>query len=90
MASIYKLTQIAQRVGEIVGEETADLWQDVVDNIYIPYDADAGIIPEFNGMNGSVEIKQADVTLINYPIEFQFNTSQARKDSDFVSIIGSP
>ena len=41
-------------------------------------------------MNGSVEIKQADVVLINYPLEFRLNESQALNDLDFYARAQSP
>lgn len=74
---------IAQEAASIVGEKPPARWNDIEENMYIPYNTDAGIIPEYATMNGSVEIKQADVVLINYPLEFRLNETQALNDLDF-------
>lgn len=76
---------IAKAAAGLLGETAPERWTDVEDNIFIPYNTNASIIPEYGTMNGSVEIKQADVVLINYPLEFRFNESQALSDLDFVS-----
>ncbi|RPA87759.1 hypothetical protein BJ508DRAFT_410467 [Ascobolus immersus RN42] len=90
MAGIKQLTRIGMEIAEMVGDEIPPKWSDVHENIYIPYDWEAGIILEYAGMNGSVEIKQADVTLINYPLEFKLNETQAKADSDFYGLAQSP
>lgn len=75
---------IAQTAAGLLGEPAPEKWGDVEQNIFIPYNQHAEIIPEYGEMNGSVEIKQADVVLINYPLEFRLNESQALNDLDFV------
>lgn len=75
---------IAKAAAGLLGESAPEKWSDVEDNIFIPYNQHASIIPEYGSMNGSVEIKQADVVLINYPLEFRLNESQALNDLDFV------
>ena len=42
-------------------------------NIYISRDASAGIIDEYTGMNGSIAVKQADVVLDTFPLNYQNN-----------------
>lgn len=51
----------------------------------IPYDANENIIVEYEGMDGTVKIKQASVTLINYPMGWNINERQAQNDMTFVS-----
>ena len=58
--------------------------------MFIPFNTHASIIPEYAEMNGSVQIKQADVVLINYPLEFRLNETQARNDLDFYARAQSP
>lgn len=70
---------------ELVGEKYPAKWKDIAENMAVPYDTDANIVIEFQGMNGSVEIKQADVVLMNYPLEWKYNESQALGDMNFVS-----
>lgn len=81
---------IAKTAAGLLGEAAPPLWTDVEENIFIPYNQHAAIIPEYENMNGSVEIKQADVVLINYPLEFRLNASQALNDLDFVSLLRAP
>lgn len=77
---------IAREAGRIVGEKTPAIWKDIAENMAVPYDHEANIVVEFLGMNGSVEIKQADVVLMNYPLEWRFNESQAISDMNFVRL----
>lgn len=59
-------------------------WTDIAQNMYIPYSQDEEIIIEFDGMDGTWEVKQAGVGLINYPLEFQLSETQARNDVAYV------
>jgi len=77
---------IAMSTAELVGEKYPTKWKDIAENMAVPYDKGANIVIEFQGMNGSVEIKQADVVLLNYPLEWRYNESQALGDMNFVSL----
>ena len=46
-------------------------WQEKADNVEIPIDEGADIISEYEGMNGSIEVKQADVVLIDDLLHWQ-------------------
>lgn len=46
---------------------------DIASNIFISRDASAGIIDEYTGMNGSISVKQADVVLDTFPLNYQLN-----------------
>lgn len=59
-------------------------WTDIAQKMYIPYNKDEEIIIEFGGMDGTWEVKQASVGLINYPLEFQLSEKQARNDVAYV------
>jgi hypothetical protein len=52
-------------------------------DIYVPRDsyANANIL-EYDGMNGTVQIKQADVVLDNYPLSYNQNYTAADKLAD--------
>ncbi len=56
-------------------------------NIFISRDAAADIIEEYTGMNGSISVKQADVILDTFPLNYQKNyTAQdSLNDLDYVS-----
>jgi trehalose/maltose hydrolase-like predicted phosphorylase len=53
------------------GVEPNSTWQDQADNVLISRNSDAGIILEYTGMNGSINVKQADVVLVTYPLSYQ-------------------
>lgn len=89
-AGVKVLMGIAKAAAELLGYSAPEKWTDIEENIFIPYNTEASIIPEYGGMNGSVEIKQADVVLINYPLEFRLNESQALGDLDFYARAQSP
>ncbi|RPA98401.1 hypothetical protein L873DRAFT_1687777 [Choiromyces venosus 120613-1] len=89
-AGIKVIMGIAQAAAKLVGETAPSKWKDVQEKIFIPFNTNANIIPEYGTMNGSVKIKQADVVLINYPLEFRLNESQALNDLDFYARAQSP
>lgn len=83
---------IARQAAAVLGDENipAAKWADIEANMFIPYNSNAGIVTEFSNMNGSVQIKQADVVLLNYPLEYRFNATQALGDLDFYARAQSP
>ncbi|KAA8909403.1 glycosyl hydrolase family 65 central catalytic domain-containing protein [Sphaerosporella brunnea] len=89
-AGVKVIMGIAGQAAALVNASANPKWKDVEANMFIPYNTEAGIIPEYAQMNGSVEIKQADVVLINYPLEFRLNETQAQHDLDFYARAQSP
>ncbi|KAL3426456.1 beta-ketoacyl synthase domain-containing protein [Phlyctema vagabunda] len=73
-----------------LGLSTPRNWSLISDNMKIPYETKENIIIEFDGMDGNVHIKQASVTLINYPLGWNFNERQAQNDMAFYSAANSP
>ena len=55
------------------GLEADPTFDDIAANILISRDAGAGIIDEYTGMNGSIAVKQADVVLDTFPLNYQKN-----------------
>ena len=45
-------------------------WRHIAENMYIPYDTERGYHPEYEGYPYGQLIKQADVNLLVYPMEF--------------------
>lgn len=70
------------------GLEANDTWDNVANKINIPINTEAEIIVEFDGMNGSVVIKQADVTLLDDIANYRNNYSLT--DLDFYASKQSP
>jgi trehalose/maltose hydrolase-like predicted phosphorylase len=63
-----------------------DTWQEQAENIAFPT-ATSNITLEYQTMNNSVAVKQADVVLLTYPLDYGQNYSVADKllDLDYVS-----
>ncbi|KAK9238472.1 glycosyl hydrolase family 65 central catalytic domain-containing protein [Lipomyces kononenkoae] len=94
-AGISKLMGWARRAAVIVGQDADPKWADVEQNIYIPVNPDGDLVLEFSNMNGSVEIKQADVVLLDYPLEYDDDTrggsyEQSLNNLDFYAMAQSP
>lgn len=58
---------------QLLGLPTNSTFSDIASNIFISRDAAAGIIDEYTGMNGSISVKQADVVLDTFPLNYQTN-----------------
>ena len=58
---------------QMFGISANSTFSDIASNIYISRDAGAGIIDEYTGMNGSISVKQADVVLDTFPLNYQNN-----------------
>ncbi|KAL8829241.1 MAG: hypothetical protein Q9170_006262 [Blastenia crenularia] len=57
-------------------------------NIYISRNTDAGIIDEYTGMNGSISVKQADVVLNIFPLNYQNQYTPADRFNDLTYYAG--
>ncbi|KAH8906678.1 glycoside hydrolase family 65 protein [Coniochaeta sp. PMI_546] len=64
-------------------------WTEIAQKMYIPYNKEEEIIIEFDGMDGTWEVKQASVGLINYPLGFQLSEKQARNDVAYYSSVNT-
>ena len=58
---------------QLFGLPISSNYTDIATNIFISRDATAGIIEEYTGMNGSISVKQADVVLVTFPLNYQQN-----------------
>lgn len=77
MALMHTHLDTANDLREQFGLGANSTWADISSNINIPVDEDANIILEYATMNGSVEVKQADVVLVDdfldYPNPYSFS-----------------
>jgi trehalose/maltose hydrolase-like predicted phosphorylase len=74
----------AQEAAKTLGITPPNNWTSIADHIKIPYNEKEDIIIEYDGMDGLVQVKQASVALINYPLGWNINEMQARNDVEFV------
>ncbi len=58
---------------QMFGMPANSTFADIAANVFISRDAGAGIIDEYTGMNGSISVKQADVVLDTFPLNYQNN-----------------
>ncbi|WP_410586366.1 glycosyl hydrolase family 65 protein [Amycolatopsis sp. lyj-23] len=74
--------RIAIRAAGILGRSADPLWGRVADGLKIPVDTTANVHPEFDGYAGQV-VKQADVTLLQYPWAVPMPPGLAQHDLDY-------
>ena len=63
-----------------------ETWSSQAENVLIGRDQDANILLEYTGMNGTIEVKQADVVLITYPLSYtgnDYNATGSLADLDY-------
>lgn len=58
---------------QMLGMSANATFEDIAANVFISRDSGAGIIDEYTGMNGSIAVKQADVVLNTFPLNYQNN-----------------
>lgn len=86
-AGIDSLLKVTLMVANHLNEPINPKWVQVFNNIYIPR-SDYNITLEYSNMNGSALIKQADVVLISFPLDFNdfHDSDQARRDLNWYSL----
>ena len=73
--------QDAVRAAHVLGMTPPAAWSKIAAGIAVPINS-SGIHPEFSGYDSQL-VKQADVTLLQYPWEFPMSSSVAQKDINF-------
>jgi trehalose/maltose hydrolase-like predicted phosphorylase len=74
--------RIAVQAAEILGQQADPVWSKVADGLKIPVNTEKNIHPQHEGYNGQV-VKQADVTLLQYPWNVPMSSSLAQNDLDY-------
>ena len=72
----------ATAAAKIVGASAPASWSKIATGLVVPVDQKLGIHPEFAGYGGQL-VKQADVTLMQYPWRFPMPKSVAKADLDY-------
>ena len=70
---------------EQFGLEVNETWSEMADNVLVL--RQDGVTLEFTAMNGSAQVKQADVVLNTYPLGYtdNYTVENSQNDLDFVS-----
>lgn len=88
-AGINVILKHAIELGKSRGFNVSSNWTDIANNITI-LTAPSGIVLEFEGYNATVAVKQADVVLMTYPLEYSRSSTAALQDLDFYALATSP
>ena len=92
MALIADTLTNANKFREMFGLPSNTTWDDISSNVFISRNAEAGIVEEYTGMNGSINVKQADVVLNTFPLSYQQNytATDSLNDLEFYAGKQSP
>lgn len=88
---IDKLLKKTIIVAKHLDEEINPKWLKVQNNVFIPKSSD-NITLEYSGMNSSVSIKQADVVLLTFPLDYsdepkdEASMTQSKRDLFYYSL----
>ncbi|KAL9010129.1 MAG: hypothetical protein Q9173_004907 [Seirophora scorigena] len=72
----------------LFGVASNSTWDEQAENIFIERNAEVGIIEEYTGMNGSIEVKQADVVLNIFPLNYQNQYTATDRFNDLTFYAG--
>jgi trehalose/maltose hydrolase-like predicted phosphorylase len=81
-AAAATVLEDAASAAKALGENAPPRWAKIAAGLVVPFDAARGIHPEFAGYKGQL-VKQADVTLMQYPWAFPMSAKTARADLDY-------
>ncbi|XP_069037660.1 protein-glucosylgalactosylhydroxylysine glucosidase isoform X2 [Lepisosteus oculatus] len=65
-------------------------WQDIADQIKIPFDLEQNYHPEFDGYKTGEKVKQADVVLLGYPLGYPMSPEVRRNDLEVYEPVTDP
>ena len=71
-----------------LSHEVPSNWSDIADHITILYEGSGSVVLEYEGFNASTPVKQADVVLLIYPLEYKVRN--ANEDMAFYAGATSP
>jgi trehalose/maltose hydrolase-like predicted phosphorylase len=88
-AGAQESLRIAVEAASILGVPADPAWTTVANGLKIPVDPTTGIHPEYDGYSGQT-IKQADVTLLQYPWNVPMSPTVAQNDLDYYAKVTDP
>lgn len=86
MPMIATTLDYANNFREMFGFEQNQTWTELARNVLVPRDPASNITKEYTSMNGSTLVKQADIVLNTFPLQYNENYSpeHALLDLDYV------
>ncbi|KAL1965457.1 hypothetical protein VTN77DRAFT_5713 [Rasamsonia byssochlamydoides] len=90
MALIAQTLLYANSFRQQFGDEQNSTWTDMASNILFMRENDVSL--EYTTMNNSVQVKQADVVLVTYPLDYttNYDAGDALDDLDYYALKQSP
>jgi trehalose/maltose hydrolase-like predicted phosphorylase len=85
MGLIGYVLNTTQQVLQLLNMAPVEHWAQIAMKVDIPRDERVGIIKEYDTMNNSLVVKQADVILLSYPVGYTPDSSEALRSLDWVS-----
>ncbi|KII91942.1 carbohydrate-binding module family 32 protein [Plicaturopsis crispa FD-325 SS-3] len=89
-AGISVIINEAIDLAKEIGVTTPSNWSAIAAAVPVLRDSASGITLEYDGFNGTTSVKQADVVLLPYPLEYNQTAEQGLNDLDFYALATSP
>ena len=86
MAVIAETLLYANAFRKLFGLEENITWTEMAENVLIPRDPVTDITMEYTTMNGSTQVKQADIVLSTFPLRYtdNYDPEDSLRDLDYV------
>jgi trehalose/maltose hydrolase-like predicted phosphorylase len=81
-AAAKTILEDATDAARVLGTHAPASWADISSKLVVPEDPVTGIVPEFSGYNGGL-VKQADVTMLQYPWDYNLPAGVAQDDINY-------
>ncbi|CAB3230488.1 unnamed protein product [Arctia plantaginis] len=81
--SLYLAQYVACLCKSYYMAKEPDHWADIAWSLALPYDSEHDYHPQFTGYTRGEEIKQADVVLLGFPLQYTMNSSTRQNDLDY-------
>ncbi|PGH17473.1 hypothetical protein AJ79_01073 [Helicocarpus griseus UAMH5409] len=92
MANIATTLLYANSFRKMLGIEQNQTWNEMAENVLVLRDPVADVTLEYTTMNGSTQVKQADIVLNTFPLRYtdEYSPKNALSDLDYYAAKQSP
>lgn len=86
MPLIATTLKYANQFRQMFGLEANQTWNEIAQNVQVSRDPASQITLEYTTMNGSTQVKQADIVLNTFPLHYteDYTHDNALRDLDYV------
>ncbi|KAM9815942.1 protein-glucosylgalactosylhydroxylysine glucosidase isoform 1-T3 [Syngnathus typhle] len=89
--AVAKLSlQFAVELADLLKYSAPKEWQNVADNLHIPFDTQFQYHPEFEGYTKGLPVKQADTVMLSYPLGLPMSPEIRRNDLEAYESVTDP